>query len=182
MLTELHYAAWHVSRGHGVTAYEESNWADFRVTLPGLVFGGVSECKRIDAAAGDRRIAKEITEANRQIKAVPGSHYGVAVLDVRDRVPHQQGLIDAVPEAVLLMREQVTQAIRKHNSSVNVVILVWDDFVVGGAPPGENRPTGVVYRRRSVLIPHAAPKTAHSVPSDLLAFGHTVAYRLLWDR
>ncbi len=180
VMTELSYAAWHLSKGHSVTAYEEAGWPDFEIVVPDLPISIVADCKRIGAAARDERVQRVIKDANRQIKELSGPHYGVAVLDVSERIPHDLRLSDAIPKVILELRDQAIATLRSQNSSVNAAVLIWDDSTVLGEP-SEPSSSMVVYRRRSLMVPHAAPRNLFAMPPDTLAVGNTVTYRVLWE-
>ena len=68
IMTELSYAAWHISKGHKVTAYKEEGYPDFQVLAEDVTLPLVTDCKRIQKGSSDLRFAKVINKANNQVK------------------------------------------------------------------------------------------------------------------
>lgn len=169
VLTELSYAAWHIDRGHAVTATEETGKADLVIRVPGLSMPIVADCKRVGRDSLIERFPKLITAANRQIKAHGVRGYGVAVLDVSDwvsdasaiqrtRDPQREPISDAVPVEISKAQAVCAGALRQHNSSVSCALIIWNEFLFIG-PDDAHGHTLCILRRRCAQVRNANART-----------------------
>lgn len=181
LMTELAYSAWHISKGHEVRAYEETGYPDFQVFTEDAILPLVTDCKRIRKDTKDSRFSKIINKANKQIKALGIDCYGVAAIDITEKVTNPNVFSDEIPKSVLHISEVVSAPIREYNSSVSAVLLFWDDYVVHGEP-GASPSSLFAYRRRSHVLRHRNP--VHELPEnvELFDFGNTLTYRIRWPR
>ena len=179
-MTELSYAAWHISKGHKVTAYEEEGYPDFQVLTEDVTLPLVTDCKRIQKDSSDLRFPKMINKANNRVKKLGIQCYGIAVIDVTEKVTNPNVFSDEILQSVLHITEVVSDAIQKDNSSISAVLLLWDDYVVHGEP-GTSHHSLFVYRRRSQILKHRDP--VHKLPEEihLFEFGNTITYRVFWS-
>lgn len=180
VMTELSYAAWHISKGHKVTAYGEVGYPDFQVLAEDVTLPLVTDCKRINKDTSDRRFAKVINKANNQVNKLGVPCYGIAVIDITEKVTNPNAFSDEIPPNVLHVIDVVSNAIQKENSSISAVLLLWDDYVVHGEPG--TAPTSLfAYRRRSQILKHRDP--LHKLPEEihLFEFGNTIIYRVSWS-
>lgn len=180
LMAELSYSAWHISKGHKVTAYEEKGYPDFHVFAEGAILPLVTDCKHIRKDTKDSRFSKIIKKANKQIKALGIGCYGIAAIDITDKVTNPDVFSDEIPKSVLHITEVVSSAIQKHNTSVSAVLLLWDDYQVLGEPMVA--PSSLIaYRRRSHVLRHLEP--LHKLPEELELFniGNTITYRVFWS-
>jgi hypothetical protein len=169
-LTELAYAAWHLSHSHTVTAYEEEGYPDFEVTVPGWDLPLAVDCKHIGRGTSERRIDKVIQAANKQIKALGKPCYGLAVLDVSEKAENSSALRDEVPQAVEDLRQLAYQALSAYNTSVSAALLVWNGLTViePSQVPGS---LVLCLSRRTTIVPHMAPRHPIGEDSSLISFG-----------
>jgi len=180
VMTELSYSAWHISKGYKVTAYEEEGYPDFQVLPEDGTLPLVTDCKHIQKDSSDRRFAKVINKANNQVKKLGIKCYGIAVIDITEKVTNPNAFSDEIPQSVLHIAEVVSNAIQKGNSSISAVLLLWDDYVVHGEP--STSPTSLfAYRRRSQILKHRDP--VHKLPEEfqLFKFGNTITYKVFWS-
>lgn len=177
VMTELSYAAWHISKGHKVTAYEEEGYPDFQILAEDVTLPLVTDCKRIQKDSSDLRFARVINKANNQVKKLDIKCYGIAVIDITAKVTSPNVFSDEIPQSVLHIAEVAINAIQNDNSSISAVLLLWDDYVVHGEP-GISPTSLFAYRRRSQLLKHRDP--VHKLPEDihLFDFGNTITYRV----
>lgn len=177
VMTELFYAAWHISEGHKVTAYEEEGYPDFQVIEEDLSLPLVTDCKRIQRDSNDLRFAKVINKANNQVKKLGVQCYGIAVIDITEKVRNPNVFSDEIPQSVLHIKEIVSNAIQKDNSSISAVLLFWDDYVVHG-DPRMSPDSLIAYRRRSQIVKHCDPM--HNLPEEIRLFnlGKTSIFRV----
>ena len=176
-MTELTYAAWHISKGHRVVATEDPGIADFSVEVPGLDLPIIADCKRVKSKSALRRLRDAISTANRQIKAVNSAGIGLVIMDISGKVPNPEMFSDAVPLEVEQAAVEVSRSIKEFNSSVSGVILVWTDFLIRELFEPRHK-LFVVLRRRSKVVSHAAPKVP--LPPGIAEFlpGHSVVFEV----
>jgi hypothetical protein len=196
LLTELGYAAWHLSKGSRVTAFEDDGLADFRVESSLLPLPIIADCKFIQPDTQISRFHKIINKANKQIKAHCTSAFGIVIMDVTawlPRIVHNDAGIDApLPAQIQALTTAIQKELESCHSSVSGAVLIWDElFLIGSpvlyltynaaVPPYEHsikRFAQVVMLRRSELIRHHSPKV--QLPSDDQLFrpGSTYAFRV----
>lgn len=178
-LTELAYAAWHLSEGNKVFAYEEIGYPDFKVCLKDVKLPIVTDCKRVNADTNDRRYAKVINKANKQIKVLNEKCYGVVVIDISKKIINPDNFSDSIPNEVERIGSLIQNAIRESNRCVSGVLLLWDDFVMHGIP-GKDTHSLFAYRRRSRVLRHINPWQPLPEGVNLFKFGNTLTYRITW--
>lgn len=181
LMTELSYAAWHISKGHKVIAYEDEGYPDFQVIMNSTKLPLVTDCKRIFKDTNNSRLSKVITKANKQIKKIAIDCYGICVIDITEKITNNNHFSDNIPQEVLDISSVVSKSIQTKNSSVSAVLLLWNDYVLHGIP--ETSPTSLfAYRRRGYLVSHSDPKYNLPKNIELFAFGNTITYRVTWKQ
>jgi hypothetical protein len=179
LFTELACAAWHLSKGHGVTAYEDLAFPDFQRSIPNWDLPVLVDCKRVRKETRDCGFGKVIAKTNAQIKTPNIECFGLAAIDVSEQIEPPKAFSDAVPDRVRATEKLVETALSSGNRSVGGVLLIWDDAVVMGTPP-QAPSTLVAYRRRSRLVRHQNPLRPLPSSVDDLTVGSTAAYRVVW--
>jgi hypothetical protein len=179
-MTELTYAAWHISKGHKVVATEDSGIADFSVEIPGLDLPIIADCKRLKRGTALRRLRDATSTANRQIKANRVAGIGLVVIDISEKVPNPQTFSDDIPPEIELAASEIARTVKSFNSAVSGVILVWNDYLIKEifVP---RRQLFVALRRRNKLVPHAAPKIPLPEHIGELLPGNTVTFKVNLD-
>jgi len=99
VLVELNYAAWHKSRGHRVQAFENEGFPDFEVHIDDLPLPLVTDCKRVRASTTGRRFPKLVEKSNKQIKNLGKSCYGLAVIDISEKVQNPEDQSGGMPQS-----------------------------------------------------------------------------------
>jgi hypothetical protein len=176
-MTELTYAAWHISKGHRVVATEDSGIADFSVRIPSLELPIIADCKRLKENTAIRRVRDATSTANRQIKGTGSNGIGLAVIDISDRVPNPPTFSDATPLEVEQVAAEVARALKGSNSSVSGVILIWNYYLLRELFEPKHK-LFIALRRRSKLVPHAAPRVPLPESIDELLPGNTVVFEV----
>jgi hypothetical protein len=181
VMTELSYAAWHLSKSHRVTAFEDPGVADFRIDIPEFDLPIIADCKRIAWGTKVSRMSKVINAANKQIKAVAIPCYGIVAVDVADKVSNPKEVSDEIPSTVQELIDEAQSAVAHSNSSVSGVLLIWNDFVRMGEPGVDPRSL-VVLRRRSVLVEHKNPVRRLPKDRSSILVGNTITHWITWQR
>lgn len=179
LMVELYAGAWHKTRNHNVHPMEREGFPDLKVNIPGVKIPIFIECKHLWTDSKNR-LQKVIKKANKQIKKVreiEWPFYGVVILDVSRPVATGQVVNDKLPNKLQEIIKIVQSALSgKKNQFIGVVILVWDDYMILGNPPGR---VLVAVRRRYKRISHKNPH--FNIPENLPLFeGYTAAYLLYW--
>lgn len=178
-LTELSYSAWHLSEGNEVIQYEEDGYPDFKVYIKDIDLPIATDCKRIKVDTQDNRFAKDITKANKQIKALNEECYGVVVIDISDKIRNPDVFSDEIPEEVERISRIVKSAILNFNSAVSGVLLIWDDYVMLGIP-GKAPKSTFAYRKRNMVLRHSNPRKELPDGLNLFDLGNTLVYDINW--
>ncbi|MDZ7660844.1 hypothetical protein [Thiohalophilus sp.] len=177
VMSEIAYAAWHISHGDYVEAYEQPSAADFRICNHEINDPIIVDCKRIDEKSNDQRIAKVIQKANKQIKYMDQRAFGIAALDISDRINNPTDFSDDIPNRVKEHIALAEKAIAGKNTSVNVVLLIWNDCLIHkDTQPGTRTPYWVALRRRSVVVRQPEPRYAIELNDETIQVGNTVEY------
>jgi hypothetical protein len=178
VLVELNYAAWHDSQGHRVRAFASTGFPDFEVSTDDLPLSLAADCKRVRASATDRRFPKLVNKANQQIKNLGRPCYGLAVIDVSEKVANPESHSGEMPQEVTGICAILERSLRQHCTSVSGVLVTWRDSMLVPMTDGGG---GVLcfVRQHSHLLRHEAPK--HSLPGrqDLLMVGYTAMLKVL---
>ena len=175
VLTELQFAAWHISRKHQVKAYEKAG-ADHEILISGWDLPVISDCKRIARDTSASRIRKVIDKANQQIKRHPSSCYGIVVVDLSEKVPVCENITDSFPPELEVFRKAAVDALRFYYSSISAALLIWNEIYILGPKEGGNL-IMVVLRTRSKILHHQKPKNAIPSRLDLNEMG---AFKMSW--
>lgn len=165
VLTELQFAAWHISRKHQVKAYEKAG-ADHEILISGWDLSVISDCKRIARDTSASRIRKVIAKANQQIKQHPSSCYGIVVIDLSEKVPVCENITDCFPPELEVFRNEAVDALKFYYSSISAALLIWNEIHIIG-PKGGGNLIMVVLRTRSKIVHHQKPKKAIPPSFDL---------------
>jgi hypothetical protein len=98
VMVELNYAAWHLSRGNQVRAFQAEGYPDFEVIVPCPLVHLAADCKRVKEGTNEQRFGQLVKDANKQIKTLNTDRqrtrpdqrsapcHGLLVVDVADRV------------------------------------------------------------------------------------------------
>jgi hypothetical protein len=177
VLVEVSCAAWHVSRGHDVTASEEIGMPDLALEISGWQLPIRAECKRVGKDASYSRFKKVIQKANSQIKRTDQRCYGLIYLDVSDRVD-KTNFGDSLPNEIVKIQEAVQRCLRQDYTSVGGVVLLWKEHIF---LPMEDGSEGVAcfLRYRSHLIRHRESKEPLPEDPDPIMFGYTGMLQVL---
>lgn len=169
LMVELSVAAWHQGIGHHITPFEKEGWPDIRADAPGFEYPVFLECKRVEVLS-NQRIAKHIQNANRQIKEVGTSAYGVAVLDVTGAIGSKLAPIsDEKPPEIVQLIDAAREAISgPKNRCISRVLLIWDESGIFGNPPER---TSIFLRRNVASIDHDPLVGVIMIPPELPLFG-----------
>lgn len=177
-LTELSYAAWHLLNGNKIIPYEEDGCADLKIIIKNLDLPIVVDCKRIKADTQDRRFAKDIVQANKQIKKLKEKLkeecYGIVLINISDKIKNS-GILSEIPGDVKRIMNIVQDAIRSNNSSVSGVLLTWDEW--GEYKIGIQEST-FVHAKKSVFVRHLNPKKQLPFKESLFNFGGTFLWKV----
>lgn len=179
VMTEISYAAWHLSKNHNISAYEKDGYPDFEVELDGLTLPIAAECKCVRPNKKNRRLKDLIKKAGKQIKKLGKDCYGLTVIDISSKIPEQDQIKDSLPPEVEVIKGIIEQSITSRNTAVSGVLLVWNDYAMLGKPPKEKKSL-FVFRRRSILIKHQNPKFVLPEKIELEAIGNTITYSINW--
>jgi hypothetical protein len=178
-ITELAYAAWHLSKGHRVTAFEDAGYPDFRVESDEFPLPIVVDCKHVMGTTKLSRIPIIIRKANKQVKELGVQCNGIVAIDVSEKVPNPDHLSNEIPESVQKIESIVKGVVRKFNSSISAVLLMWDDYSVSGSP-NESGTSWVGIRRRSRLIRHTSPLNELQDTTVIGEYGNTLILPIFW--
>lgn len=205
LMTEFSYAAWHLSQGHSVMAFERGGLADLRADSPDFPLPFIADCKRILADTSSKRFHKIIGKANKQIKAHGTPCYGIVLIDVTSKItepprppamelPPDIGQPWPIPTAIEDIRHEVArQLVSDYYSSVSGAILVWDEHLIYGSSvlympssnviwrPGVNpnlRIAVVTLLRRSLVVRHKQPIVPLPDNDAKFAITQTAAFRI----
>jgi len=178
VLVELNYAAWHSSRGHRVRAFESTGFPDFEVNVDGLPLSLAADCKRVRASTTDRRFPKLVNKANKQIKNLGRPCYGLAVIDVSEKVSNPESQSGKMPQEVVRICAILEQLLRQHCTSVSGVLVIWRDNKLVPMTDGSGGLLCFV-RQHSHLLRHRDPK--HKLPEsqDPFMVAYTVMLKVL---
>lgn len=174
VLTELGFAASHLTREHKVTAHEKLGFPDFEVAVPGWDLPFAVDCKRLKRDTSEQRIGSAIKKANEQVKALGKPCYGLAVLDVSEKVNILPELSDEIPQEVVGLKRAARKATSLYNTSISAVLLLWDDFVIVRVPRTGGDFFSICLRRRYELVLHTNPKHPLNGDIDTLSVGNTL--------
>jgi hypothetical protein len=163
VLLEVSCAAWHVSRGHNVTATEDKGMPDLALEIPDWRLPIQADCKHVGKDTGYSRFKNVIEKANSQIKRANQCCYGLVYLDVSDRVA-KANFGDSFPDEIVKIQEVIQRCLRQHYTSVGGVVLLWKDYITLPMTDGSG---GVLWflRYRSHLIRHSGEAKA-PLPED----------------
>lgn len=157
LLAELFLWSWLRSEGTHADLVEEEG-------LPDVVINRGSpeeywcEVKRIHVGTATSRLRKVIEAANRQIKRSKHEETAGVVFVSVARGGGRAALDDRVPSDVQGFIEAARDALRVDRyRSVARVVLNWEEHVIYGTPPGTMLH---VFQRRSIVVPHPAPRRA----------------------
>jgi len=156
-ITEISFAASHLWRGHQVVVYEEMGFPDFEIAIQGWDMPVAVDCKRIQQESSERRIGAVIKKVNRQVKKLEKPCYGLAVLDVTEKVENPGMFSNEIPAEVLRLEDITRHAVSLHNSSISAVILLWNEFSIIRTPQNQNF-ISLWLQRRCEIIRHKKPK------------------------
>ena len=178
VLVELNYAAWHISRGHRVQAFETEGYPDFEIHIEHLPLPLATDCKRVRASTTNRRSSKLVNKANRQIKHLGKPSYGLVVIDVSEKIASPESRTNGLPLEVAQVCDILEQSLRRHNTSVSGVLVTWKDNLI--KPMTDDSGGHLCFiRQHSHLVQHEAP--IHRLPEnvDPLMLAHTVMLKVL---
>lgn len=167
--TELQWAAWHLGQGHCVKAFETTG-PDHRIDIPGWDLPILSDCKRISSKASSSRMRRVIEKANQQIKAVGVPCYGLAVIELPEKVPTYDihTLSDDFPPELADFRDVAAHSLQTYYRSVTAVVLFWNEISILGSVDQPGRIL-VTLRSRSVVLKHQCPRHSFSADLDISA-------------
>ena len=157
LLTELHFAAWHFARGHKVIAYEDPGFPDHSIIIPSWRLPLVADSKRLQSSSSLNRVHDVVKKADKQIKQFKKACYGMAVLDLSEKLNNPRPLTDSFPQELIEVRNVVNNTIRDYYSAVSAVLLVWNEYSVL-PPAGKGSVLMVILRRRSHILHHKLPR------------------------
>ncbi len=179
ILVEINYAAWHTLQGHMVQATESEGLPDFEVHINGLPFPLVTDCKRVHASTTDRRFPKLIKKANKQIKNLNKPCYGLAVIDISEKVPGlKRQSSEQIPLEVTRICKILKQSLRQYCRSVSGVLIVWKENLLVPMTDGSGG-TLCFIRQHSHLLQHQAPRRKLPGNRKDLMIAYTVMLKIL---
>jgi hypothetical protein len=156
---------------------------DFLLMMEELDKDIAFDCKRIRSESRDRAIGDRISDANRQIRSYSernGEIYGVAVVDVSEKLRQHIDDYDAFYENLRRFKDIASNKIKDQNTSLSGVLIVWDHFHYAGSLDqvrslydGLKIPTDnllpeklLLFIRSGEFLPHANPK--HQISQDFI--------------
>jgi len=177
VLVEVSCAAWHVSRGHDVTATEEKGMPDLALEIPGWRLPIRADCKRVGKDAGSSRFKNVIEKGNAQIKRTNQRCHGLLYLDVSDRVA-KASFGDSLPDEIAKIQETIQHCLNQYYTSVGGVVLLWKDYIT---LPMKDGSEGVVcfLTYQSHLIRHRKPNDPLPEDPESVIFGYTAGLQVL---
>jgi hypothetical protein len=177
IFSELFWLGWMRVRGWSADLEEIEGRPDIVITAPAEV---QAEVKRIGVGTKPRRVESIISSASKQIERADPDGSGL-VLIIVERVGGRASLDDRIPNDVARYVAAARKKIESRTGSkgsraAGALVILWDDLRIHFAP--ERGRLVCVWRRRSVTVRHANPKTR--VPDELLPanIGMTVAHAI----
>ena len=177
LLLEISWAAWHIGRGHAVTASEDEGMPDFQIVVPSASLPIAADCKRVQAQSSDQRFRKLVNKANRQIKNLGIECHGMVVIDITERVPPITNLGDDSPAAADHVCDIVQGCLQRAHTSVSGAIVTWRDVLTTPMRDGSGG-TLCVLRQHSRLVRHQQPLHPLSENDDEICIGYTSGFQV----
>lgn len=185
LMVELYVGAWHQMRnGRTVTPLERSNFPDLQVVGDDFGHPVLFECKRLRSLSKNR-VESDVKDASRQLGEAPDPAYRVLILDVTEAIGiiktelRPPPSLDPIPESVLAISSLVEGALRGNkNKSVELAIIVWDDYLEAGSPIQGG--TFFALRRRTHALVHPAHRGKVKEPNKFFD-GFSVFALVLWQ-
>jgi len=155
--TELQFAAWHLSHGHNVEAFERKG-PDQKILIPTWNLPIIAECKRIESETKISRIQEIIKNANRQIKNEHIPCYGIIVIDLSEKIINYNKLNDDLPTELNEIFEEIVKKLYKYYTSISAALLFWHQVTIMKPDqycPGKG--ISIFLRTQSKFIKHKNP-------------------------
>jgi len=174
-LLELSYAAWCRSQGLEVSASSDDGFPDLKIEADSASLPIYADCKRIERASKLSRVEKVVKKASKQVRAVPGSHHGLVVIDVSDRVlvparcvtPYEENLTILQPAEVAEVCDFVRQEFRPGKRvRLSAALICWRNYLVSEGDRSAGIPGVTILSQRCELVVH--PAAAFPVEQELL--------------
>jgi hypothetical protein len=153
-LAEVFFWSWLRRRGFSVGLLELEGYPDLRLKRPNGADVWI-EVKRLRPGTGLSRVRRVIKLASKQIRRADPSAAGMLVIRLEraiDRARLDSGLPSDVDHVLLEIAREMGSG---HSRSVARVVLVWDEFTVGGEA---EESTSYEFRRRSEIRDHSSPR------------------------
>lgn len=178
LLVELSYAAWHLSRGNEVRAFEAAGHPDFEVVTSSPAAHFATDCKRVQAGTSENRFRKLVNKANKQIKNLGALCHGLVVVDISERTPQLIQLGDSAPSEIDRVARLLQHSMQTDNTTVSGALITWRDTVITPMTDGSGG-TLCALRQHSRIVRHSNPLRELPADGSFLRFGHTVAFQVL---
>ncbi len=177
LLVELNYAAWHLSCGNQVRAFEATGHPDFEIVTSSPAAHIAADCKRVQAGTSENRFRKLVNKANKQIKKLGAICHGLVVIDVSEKTPKLSQLGDPISPEIDRVCALLQHSMQTDNAAVSGALITWRDTVITPMTDGSG---GIlcVLRQHSRVVRHSNP--LRELPSDdsFLRIGHTIAFQV----
>jgi hypothetical protein len=188
VMTELTYAAWHISKNQKVIAYEEDGYPDFKIILENEKLPIVTECKCVHHNKNINRIEDVIRKAGKQIKNIKQDCYGLVVINIASKVNIKENIFvdissvsDDLPPEVILIKNIAERSINLKNRAISGILLIWDDYSLIGNPEKDGKSLSIL-RKRSLLIKHKTPLFSLADNFFISTFGYTITQNITWTK
>ena len=170
-MVELGAAGALIGPGREVNLVQKAGWPDIQLQISelGLV---LVECKHLTSPR-EQAVRRVLQKASNQIKTAEKElgfqPYGVVWLDVTvasgvGRVPNSEDIFKGVQDLVNFVEKALSG---EDNSHVGLVLVIWDEYVQMGEPPGG---TSTFLARRVLEVPHVPTPKVRLLPEKLHLF------------
>ncbi len=161
LLFELNYAAWHLSRGNQVRAFEAEGYPDFEIIVPSAKIRLATDCKRVQLGTSENRFSKLVNKSNKQIKKLAPCP-GLLVVDVTDRISPCDKIsplnkLEAPdPADVDRVAVLLKNAMHTYNRAVTAALITWRTMIITPMTDGSGG-TACFFLQKSRVIRHSDP-------------------------
>jgi hypothetical protein len=167
-LAEVETWAALLREGLAVTLIEEDNRPDLQIQNDGQTLW--AEVKSVRLGTAPRNAGNSVTKANQQLRQADPDHSGILFVRI-SRAAHRASFDDRVPDDVAPYVEEIRREMSgNHNRSVGIAVVSWVDFFI--LDDGRGRALHA-FRRRSIVLRHAAPRSTPPVSEGNLDLGRT---------
>jgi hypothetical protein len=187
VMVEFNYAAWHLSRGNQVRAFQAEGYPDFEVIVPCPLVHLAADCKRVKEGTNEQRFGQLVKDANKQIKTLNTDRqrtrpdqrsapcHGLLVVDVADRVLRFSELGDPDPPEIDRVSDLLQDSMRTKNTTVSAALVTWRKLIVTPMTDGSGRDL-CVFQQYSRIVRHQNPVCVLPHDSSFLELGNAIGH------